>query len=63
MPRGRPFAKGYDPRRHVLSKEELRKGYSNAPQRIKVRIRGMYRGGKVVTKGPGAFVPESGMPY
>ena len=31
-PRGRPFAKGFDPRRHVLSKAECRKGYLIATQ-------------------------------
>ena len=41
------FRKGFDPRRHLLTDEDSRKGYRNAPSRIKARIRGMYRGGKI----------------
>ncbi len=57
------FRKGHDPRRKVLSKDECRKGYAAAPSWIKARIRGMYRGGKIVKKGPGAYLAPDEMPF
>ncbi len=59
-PRGRPFVTGYDPRRRVLTRDDCKKGYANAPSRIKCRIRGMYRGKKIKRKGPGAYLPPVG---
>jgi hypothetical protein len=50
------FKKGHDPRRHVLSKAECKKGYAAAPSRIRSRIRSMYRGKKIKKTGPGAYV-------
>ncbi len=38
-PRGRPFAKGYDPRRHPLTKENCRKGYFVATQMARMPSR------------------------
>lgn len=40
------FVKGFDPRRKLLSRDDRRRGYENAPSRIKARIRGLYKGGK-----------------
>lgn len=62
-PRGKPFAVGFDERRKVLSKAECAKGYANAPSRIKARVRGMYRGKKIVKKGPGAYLAPDDMPF
>lgn len=45
------FKKGFDPRRKLLTQEERRKGFANAPSRIRARIRGLYRGKKIVKKG------------
>lgn len=49
--RGKPFAKGFDPRRHLLTQAERRKGYAAAPSRIKSRIRSLYRAGRIVRTG------------
>jgi hypothetical protein len=38
-PRGRPFAKGFDSQRHVLSKNECRKGYEIAARLAKMPSR------------------------
>jgi hypothetical protein len=38
-PRGRPFAKGEDPRRHPLTKANCRKGYLVATQQAKMPSR------------------------
>lgn len=54
-PRGRPFAPGFDARRHLLTAENRRKGYAAAPSRIKARIRGLYRGGKIVRTGEAVY--------
>jgi len=51
------FRKGYDPRRKLLTQEDRRRGYANAPSRIKARIRCLYRGGKIVKKGETVY-PE-----
>lgn len=51
MPNSGSFKKGYDPRRRLLTQEDRAKGYANAPSRIKARIRGLYKGGKIVKKG------------
>ncbi len=48
---GKPFQKGYDPRRHFLTRLDCQKGYRAAPSRIRSRIRSLYRGGKVGKKG------------
>lgn len=45
------FVKGYDPRRKLLTAEDRKRGYENAPSRIRARIRGLYKGGKIVRKG------------
>jgi hypothetical protein len=37
--RGRPFRKGYDPRRHILTKLERQKGYIIATQVCKMPSR------------------------
>lgn len=50
-PRGKPFSKGFDVRRKLLTQQERRKGYAAAPSRIKARIRGLYRGGRIVKAG------------
>ena len=50
-PRGRPFQAGFDERRKLLTKADRSKGFWNAPSRIRARIRGLYRGGKIVAKG------------
>jgi hypothetical protein len=41
------FKPGFDPRRHVLSQDERRLGYRNAPSRIRSRIRSLYRRGDI----------------
>lgn len=68
--RGRPFAKGYDPRRHILSKEECRKGYIQATQtrrlpsqirawlRNKLRRRLQQKREGTLPQGPGYHVPR-----
>ena len=53
-PRGRPFAVGYDERRHPLTLKDCRKGYEVATQQAKMpsrlrswlrsKIRGYYMG-------------------
>jgi hypothetical protein len=45
------FKKGFDPRRRLLTQDDRRRGYHNAPSRIKARIRGLYKGGKIVKTG------------
>lgn len=48
--RGRPFAKGYDPRRHPLTLRDRRKGYEVAtcqarmPSRLRAWLRAKIRG-------------------
>jgi hypothetical protein len=54
-PRGRPFAPGFDARRHLLTAENRRKGYRMAPSQIKARIRGLYRGGRIVRTGEAVY--------
>jgi hypothetical protein len=39
MPRGKPFAKGHDPRRHILSRRERQKGYDVAMHEAKMPSR------------------------
>lgn len=51
MPRGKPFQKGYDPRRHLLTIADCKKGYRAAPSRIKSRIRSLYRAGRIQRTG------------
>ena len=50
-PRGKPFASGFDPRRRLLTTEDRRKGYANAPSRIKARLRCLYRAGRIERRG------------
>ena len=45
------FQKGYDPRRKILTREDRKRGYLNAPSKIRARIRGLYKGGKIKAKG------------
>lgn len=45
------FQKGFDPRRKILTAADRKRGYANAPSRIKARIRGLYKGGKIGRKG------------
>lgn len=40
------FVKGFDPRRKILTRDDCKRGYENAPSRIRARIRGLYKGGK-----------------
>ena len=51
------FVKGFDPRRKLLSRADRQRGYHNAPSRIKARIRGLYKGGKIVKTGETVY-PE-----
>lgn len=51
------FVKGYDPRRKLLTRDDRARGYANAPSRIKARIRGLYKGGKIKRKGETVY-PE-----
>lgn len=37
MSRGKPFAKGYDSRRHILTYEERSRGFDNAIKTLKRR--------------------------
>jgi hypothetical protein len=41
------FKPGFDRRRHCLTQDERRRGYRNAPSRIKSRIRSLYRRGAI----------------
>ena len=45
------FVKGYDPRRKLLTQADRKRGYENAPRKIKNRIRGLYKGGRIRRKG------------
>lgn len=45
------FRKGFDARRKLFTQDDRRRGYANAPQRIKNRIRGLYKGGRIVKAG------------
>jgi hypothetical protein len=45
------FAKGFDPRRKILTREDRKRGYENAPSKIKARIRGLYKGSKIKKTG------------
>lgn len=56
-PRGKPFVKGFDARRKLLSLDDCRRGYENAPRRIKNRIRGLYKGRKIQRRGQTVY-PE-----
>ncbi len=56
-PRGRPFQAGFDPRRKLLTTADRKRGYANAPSRIRSRIRGLYRGRKIVRTGETVY-PE-----
>lgn len=49
--KGKPFVKGFDPRRRLLTQDDRRRGYANAPSRIKARIRGLYKGRKIKRTG------------
>lgn len=51
------FKKGFDARRKLLTREDRQRGYHNAPSRIKARIRGLYKGGKIVRAGETVY-PE-----
>lgn len=51
------FKPGYDPRRKLLTREDRQRGYKNAPSRIRARIRGLYRGGKIKKTGETVY-PE-----
>lgn len=51
------FSKGYDPRRYLLTQADRKRGYENAPRRIKNRIRGLYKGGKIKRTGEQVY-PE-----
>lgn len=51
------FKKGYDERRKLLTQEDRRRGYENAPSKIKARIRGLYKGGKIKKTGETVY-PE-----
>lgn len=53
------FKKGFDPRRKLLTQEDRQRGYVNAPQRIKNRIRGLYKSGRIVKRGETVY-PEYG---
>jgi hypothetical protein len=44
------FSKGFDPRRKILTTEDRKRGYHNAPSKIRARIRGLYKGGKWKTR-------------
>lgn len=63
-PRGRPFVRGFDERRHFLTRLDCQKGYKAAPSRIRSRVRGLYKGRKIKPKGTRAevWVPDE-MPY
>lgn len=41
------FKRGFDPRRHLLTYADRALGYRRAPSRIRSRIRGLYKGGKI----------------
>ncbi len=45
------FKVGYDPRRKILTREDRVRGYCNAPSKIKARIRGLYKGGRIKRQG------------
>jgi hypothetical protein len=45
------FSKGFDPRRKILTTADRKRGYCNAPSKIKARIRGLYKGGRIKRKG------------
>jgi hypothetical protein len=51
------FKNGYDPRRKLLTQADRKRGYANAPSRIKARIRGLYKGGKIKRQGETVY-PE-----
>jgi hypothetical protein len=51
MSRGKPFAKGFDVRRKLLTHEDRARGYRNAPSKVRARIRGLYKGGKIKKTG------------
>lgn len=51
------FKKGYDERRHLLSQADRARGYHNAPSKIRARIRGLYKGGKIKKTGETVY-PE-----
>lgn len=55
MPRGKPFDKGFDPRRHLLTDEDCRRGYANAPSRIRSWIRSLYRAGRIEKTGRAVY--------
>ena len=56
-PRGKPFARGFDARRKLLTRDDRARGYHNAPSRIKARIRGLYKAGRIVKRGETVY-PE-----
>jgi hypothetical protein len=45
------FKKGYDERRKLLTQADRKRGYHNAPSKIKARIRGLYKGGRIKKAG------------
>jgi hypothetical protein len=51
------FRKGFDARRKLLTQDDRRRGYANAPSRIKARIRGLYKGGRIMRRGETVY-PE-----
>lgn len=50
-PRGKPMAKGFDARRKILTQDDRRRGFANAPRKIQCRVRGLYKGGKIKRTG------------
>ena len=55
--KGKPFVKGFDPRRKLLTRADRKRGYANAPSRIKSRIRSLYRAGRIKLTGETVY-PE-----
>lgn len=45
------FKPGYDARRKILTREDRQRGYHNAPSKIRARIRGLYKGGRIKRSG------------
>jgi len=44
------FKPGYDERRKILTTADRKRGFANAPSRIRARVRGLYKSGKWKTR-------------
>ena len=56
------FKKGFDARRKLLTREDRQRGYHNAPSRIRARIRGLYKGGKIKKTGETVYAEYESLP-